>query len=176
MELKLFYLFLTCRVVLINRPIYFQVIKMAMNMAFKNSYNLMVRLNEEQLKHNHIFARKKEADSVTKALREQRASEEQIAEMVCYWILSLYSIGSLSTFSLLTGTSREVCQTHALLLIIVIISILIKMKSYHKIALVLSLLYKSYYDMIYILSAEFIYLIKLHALNRIWWKLKLSRK
>ncbi|KAK7605428.1 hypothetical protein V9T40_007286 [Parthenolecanium corni] len=58
------------------------VIKMTLNMAFKNSYNLMVRRKEEQLKHSPIFAKKREADNVAKVLRDQNVTEEQISDTV----------------------------------------------------------------------------------------------
>lgn len=61
-----------------------QVIRMTLNMAFKNSYNLLVRQKEEQLKHSHIFDKKKEADNLTTVLRQQNVTEEQISEMVIY--------------------------------------------------------------------------------------------
>lgn len=64
-------------------------------MAFKISYNLMVRRKEEQLKHSHIFDKKKEADSLTIALRQQNATEEQISEMVNFWVSIFLSLETL---------------------------------------------------------------------------------
>lgn len=77
-------------IIFYKKYILLQVIKMTLNMAFKNSYNLMVRRKEEQLKHSPIFAKKREADNVAKVLRDQNVTEEQISNTVSYLVSVIF--------------------------------------------------------------------------------------
>ena len=51
-------------------------------MCYKATQNFALKRAHEQEKHVHVIEKKQQADFVAKALAEQKASEEQINEMV----------------------------------------------------------------------------------------------
>lgn len=60
---------------------------MVIRMVYKGMYNLMIRNKEEIVKYKHIIEKKNQADLLIKVLKEDKASEEQLSEMVNIFIL-----------------------------------------------------------------------------------------
>ncbi len=72
-------------------------------MAYKSIYNLMIRLKEERTKYSHIIEKKRQADYVTSVMKEQKASDEHISEMVsgklifiCFYFIHFSRLNSIS--------------------------------------------------------------------------------